>query len=61
MVGITRPYVGQNARSFDGVQQAGQKKGSDVTSPPKPQVLRAWAFERAADGLNTKAKATQDG
>ena len=48
--GITRPYVGQNSQSITDVKQTGDKKSGDVTSPQKPQVLRAWAFELAADG-----------
>jgi hypothetical protein len=48
--GISRPYVGQNARSIDDVKQVTDKKPGDVTSPATPQLIRAWAFELTADG-----------
>lgn len=48
--GITRPYVGQKALNIDDVEQVFVKKPGDVTSPAKPRLLRAWAFELAADG-----------
>lgn len=50
ITGVTRPYVGQNAQSIGDVKQVGDKKTGDVTTPPKPVVQRAWAFELAADG-----------
>jgi hypothetical protein len=48
--GITRPYVGQKALNIDDVKQVSDKKPGDVTSPATPVLLRAWAFELAADG-----------
>jgi hypothetical protein len=48
--GITRPYVGQKALNIDDVKQVSDKKPGDVTSPATPELLRAWAFELAADG-----------
>lgn len=48
--GVKRPYVGQNAQSIGDIKQVNDKKSGDVTTPPAPQVLRAWAFELAADG-----------
>ena len=48
--GITRPYAGQNAQDLPGVKPTEGKPANDVTNPPSPQVLRAWAFELAADG-----------
>lgn len=47
--GVKRPYVGQNAQSIGDIKQVNDKKSGDVTTPPSPQVLRAWAFELAAD------------
>jgi hypothetical protein len=49
---VQRPYVGQNALDITQVKDVSDKKAGDVTSPPKPQVLRAWAFELAADGTS---------
>lgn len=46
--GITRPYAGQATQDVPGTRPT--KPGNDVTNPPAPQVLRAWAFELAADG-----------
>lgn len=48
--GVKRPYVGQNAQNIQDVKQVNQSKTGDVTTPPKPTVARAWAFELAADG-----------
>lgn len=50
ITGVSRPYVGQNAQNIGDVKQVGDKKANDVTTPPKPTVARAWAFELAADG-----------
>ncbi len=50
--GISRPYVGQNARNIDDIKQVKDKPAGDVTSPAKPVVNRAWAFELAADGTS---------
>lgn len=47
--GLTRPYFGPAAQDVPGIKPNG-KPGNDVTTPPAPQVLRAWAFELAADG-----------
>jgi len=47
---ISRPYVGQGAKNIDDVKQVSDKKAGDVTSPATPQLVRAWAFELAADG-----------
>lgn len=48
--GISRPYVGQHALNINDVKQVSDKKPGDSTSPPTPQLHRAWAFELAADG-----------
>jgi hypothetical protein len=48
--GISRPYVGQHALNINDVKQVSDKKPGDSTSPPKPELHRAWAFELAADG-----------